>query len=35
MTAGHEIPSAEVIRKFYNAVDAFLAKDDSRIIGER
>jgi hypothetical protein len=34
MTAGHEIPSKNVIADFFSTVDAFLAKDDARIIGK-
>jgi hypothetical protein len=34
MTAGHKIPSQGVIADFFSTVDAFLARDDTRIIGK-
>jgi atypical dual specificity phosphatase len=33
MTAGHEIPSNQVIRDFTTTVEEFLEKDSTRIIG--
>jgi hypothetical protein len=34
MTAGHMIPSHGVIADFFSTVDAFLARDDTSIIGK-
>jgi hypothetical protein len=34
MTAGHKIPSQGVIADFFSTVDAFLARDDTSIIGK-
>ena len=34
MTTGHKIPSQGVIADFFSTVDAFLARDDTSIIGK-